>query len=295
MNVAQLSTLAAIVERGSFAAAAQAVGCTPSAVSLQVKQLEAYFGRPLFDRSARTARPTALATEVAGVARELMQRLEALRTRTTTAVAGRVRVGAITSVQTDVLPAALRALRSRHPLLQVQVSLDDSAALLAAVRGGRLDAAVLVRPAGGASRGLVWHDLARQPFVMLVPADAPHAVPKALLQQLPWIRYDPQLTGGRIAARHVQRVCPAARCTIELRSIDAIVAMVAAGLGVSVIPQPRPALLAAHAVRELRLGGHVPQRQISLVQRGTDGDDRNLQAVQAAFAAVYSGRRAAAG
>ena len=43
MNVAMLKTLGAIVDRGSFAAAAREVGCTPSAVSLQVKQLEAWF------------------------------------------------------------------------------------------------------------------------------------------------------------------------------------------------------------------------------------------------------------
>ena len=55
MNVPMRETLVAIVDRGSFAAAAREVGCTSSAVSLQVKQLEAWFGRVLFDRSARNA------------------------------------------------------------------------------------------------------------------------------------------------------------------------------------------------------------------------------------------------
>lgn len=292
MHMAQLSTLVAILERGSFAAAAQAVGCTPSAVSLQVKHLETYFGRPLFDRSARSARPTEFAREVAGLAAEITQRLDALRTKSSLAVAGRVRLGAIASVQTDVLPPALRALRGRHPMLDVQLSLDDSAALLAAVKAGRLDAAVLVRPSSGATRGLLWHDLAKQPFVMLAPADAGAGTPQALLQQLAWIRYDPRLTGGRIAARYVQRVCPGARCAIELRSIDAIVAMVSAGLGVAVIPQPRQALLDAHAVRTLRLGAGAPRRQISLLRRAADADDRNIHAVLAAFASVYGERRA---
>ena len=81
MNVAMLSTLVAIIDRGSFAAAAREVGCTPSAVSLQVKQLEAWFGQLLFDRSARTAKPTPFALEAATVARDVAGRLEALRTR----------------------------------------------------------------------------------------------------------------------------------------------------------------------------------------------------------------------
>src|SRR5262245_46115209 len=115
MNVAMLKTLTAIVDRGSFAAAAQEVGCTPSAVSLQVKQLEVWFGQLLFDRSARTVTATPFALEAAAVAREVSARLEALRQRPATTVAGRVRLGAIATVQTGLLPAALRTVRDRHP------------------------------------------------------------------------------------------------------------------------------------------------------------------------------------
>src|SRR5260221_11499075 len=110
MNVAMLSTLVAIIDRGSFAAAARDVGCTPNAVSLQVKQLEAYFGQLLFDRSARTAKPTPFALEAVAVARDFSNRLEALRARPSIAVSGRVRLGAIASVQTGALPQALRLL-----------------------------------------------------------------------------------------------------------------------------------------------------------------------------------------
>ena len=71
MNLAFLSTLVSIVDRGSLAAAASHVGCSPSAISLQVKQLEAWFGRPLFDRSARSVEPLPFALEVAAVARDV--------------------------------------------------------------------------------------------------------------------------------------------------------------------------------------------------------------------------------
>ena len=260
MNISMLSTLVAILERGSFAAAAQRVGCTASAVSLQVKQLETYFGQPLFDRSARTAKPTEFARQVGAVAREVATRIE--------------------------------ALRDRHPALAVRVSLDDSDALQADLKAGRIDIAALVRPQSGGSSRLVWQNLARQPFVILAPADAPRGSPQELLQRLPWIRYDVALTGGRIAARFVRRLCPGARCAMELRSIDAIVAMVAAGLGATVVPRPRKPLLDAYAVREVRLGKEAPARQIALVRRSTDTDNRNLDAVFDAFAAVYAARRA---
>src|SRR5258706_1349886 len=139
MNTAALSTLAAILERGSFAAAAGAVGCTPSAVSLQIKRLEAYFGQPLFDRSARVVQPTALAREAGAVAREVITRLEALRAHRPVTVSGRVRLGAIATIQSDALPPVLRLLRDRHRALEVQVSLHDSDRLLVELRAGRID------------------------------------------------------------------------------------------------------------------------------------------------------------
>lgn len=295
MNLAALATLAAILDKGSFAAAADAVGCTPSAVSMQIKQLEGYFGQPLFDRSARTAKPTALAHEVGALARELLGRIGALRARRSLKVSGRVRLGAIASVQADPLPQVLSLLRQRHPELQVPITQDDSDELLSQLKAGRLDAAVLVRPPAGGSARLAWHDLARQPFVMLAPATAAAATPAELLQRHGWIRYDTALTGGRIAAAQVKRWLPRQGCTMEIRSIDTIVAMVAAGLGVSIVPRPRAPLLQAYAVREVPLGRAVPQRVIAFVRRGADADNRNLDAVRAAFALAYGGRVPASG
>jgi DNA-binding transcriptional LysR family regulator len=286
MNVAMLKTLVAIIDRGSFAAAAREVGCTPSAVSLQVKQLETWFGRVLFDRSTRTVKPTPFALEAAAIARDVAAKLEALRMRPSLAISGRVRLGAIATVQTGLLPQALRAVRDRHPALQVEVSLADSDVLLVDLKAGRIDAAVLVRPQSGGSSRLVWQDVARQPFVMLAPPAMPMASPQELLQRHGLIRYDTGLTGGRIAARHVRRVFREARCVMEVRSIDAIVAMVGAGLGVSIVPQPRKALLEAHGVREVSLGRGAPTRRIALVRRRADAGNRNIDAVLRVIAAA---------
>jgi DNA-binding transcriptional LysR family regulator len=100
-----------------------------------------------------------------------------------------------------------------------------------------------------------------------------------LLQRHGLIRYDIGLTGGRIAAQHVRRIFREARCVTEVRSIDAIVAMVGAGLGVSIVPQPRRVLLEAHGVREVSLGRGAPTRRIALVRRHADAGNRNIDAV----------------
>jgi DNA-binding transcriptional LysR family regulator len=288
MQLQALHTVRAIVEHGSFAAAADAVGCTPSAVSLQIKQVESWLGKPLFDRSARRARPTALAHEVAAISHEMAQRLQGLRAPRSAPVGGRLRLGAIATVQTDALPQALRQLRDRHPALMVDVQLGDSTALLADLKAGRVDAAVLVRPKGGGSERLAWRNLSKQPLVLLAPASASDEGVRALIERLGWIRYDTDLTGGRLAAACVRRIAPRARPTMELRAIDAIVAMVSAGLGVSVVPRPRGALLAAHRVRAMRLPRGAPARTIALVHRAADAGQRNIDAVASAFERAYA-------
>ncbi len=290
MNLGALATLVAIVDRGSFAAAAQAVGCTPSAVSLQVKQLEAWFGRPLFDRSGRSARPTDFAREAAAGARECLDRLSSMRTRTGAAIAGRIRLGAIATVQADALPHALRTLRDRHPVLEVEVRLDDSPALQAALKAGAIDAAVLVRPASGGSSRLEWRDLVRQPYVMLAPRGEAAATPRELLQHHPLLGYDPALTGGRIAAAYARRTFPRARRAMDLRSIDAIVAMVSARLGVAIVPRPRQGLLDSYGVRAIPLGRRAPTRQIAFAGRRGDWGSRNLEAVLAALIEAFGGK-----
>jgi DNA-binding transcriptional LysR family regulator len=204
-----------------------------------------------------------------------------------------VRLGAIATIQTDALPHVLRRLRDRHRALEVVVSMHDSDQLVDELRAGRIDAAALVRPERGGSTRLAWQDLTQQPFVMLVPADTPPAAPPELLQRLDWIRYDPALTGGRIAAAWVKRIGPHARCAMTVQSIDAIVAMVSARLGVSIVPRPRTALLAAHGVREVKLGRGAPTRQIALARRRADAGNRNIDALHAAFATVYRERAAA--
>jgi DNA-binding transcriptional LysR family regulator len=208
-------------------------------------------------------------------------------------VAGRVRVGVITSMQSDVLPQALHALRQRHPALDVVVPpLNDSDELVSELKAARLDVALLVRPESGGSRRLIWRELHRQPYVMLAPPNATGKNAKQLLEAHDWVGYDLSLAGGRVAARHVRSLVPGARCVMELRSMDAIVAMVAQGLGVSVVPQPRRPLVRAYAVREVGLGSRAPFRKLSLVWRSSDEGSRTVEAVAQAFSDAFGARAA---
>jgi DNA-binding transcriptional LysR family regulator len=138
LKLEYLSTLRAVIQCGSFAAAAAQSHLTPSGVSQRMQQLESYFGRPLFSRSGRNAKPTALALEVAGLVGGVLDGLEALRERRQTAVMGRVRIGAVISAQLSMMPACLKRLRMRHPTLEVDLQTGSSQALLAALADATL-------------------------------------------------------------------------------------------------------------------------------------------------------------
>lgn len=283
MKLQSLATLAAVVEHGSFAAAAEQVHVTPSAVSLQMKQLEGYFGRSLFDRSGRQVRPTAFAHELARSVGRALSEIEALRETAEQAPAGTVRLGVTESALTTLLPPAFADLLQRAPQVQLQIQRGMTPSLLHDVRAGRLDAAVLIRPPSGGSSRMRWTPLLDESFVLVVPAGLPGQRVDALLRTQPWIRLDRALVAGRLAARYVDARVPQRAALVDVPSVDAIVAMVAAGLGVSVLPQLRPELLATYAVREIGLGRDAPVRQMVMVRRAADAGSRRIDAVEHAL------------
>ncbi|VTU46423.1 putative hydrogen peroxide-inducible genes activator (plasmid) [Variovorax sp. SRS16] len=287
MKIEALQSLQTVLATGSFVRAAGDLGLTPSAVSLQMKQLEQFFGKPLFDRSGRVVQPTPFALEMAAAVRQSLATIEGFRARRAPSASGVLRLGVIPSVQKMAMPHALRVLQNDHPDLVIQLMLDVSATLQTAVKAGRIDAAILVRPKTGGSGRLHWCDLTRENFVLLAPGNSTGATPRQLLRQYPWIRYDVALTGGRAAADYVRRTCPGTVCRFEIASTDAIAAMVAAGLGVSVVPRLRERLRESYALREIDLGPKAPTRQISLLARRADEEDRRILAVEDAFRAAY--------
>lgn len=286
MKLSFFATLEAVLRTGSLAGAAREMHVTPSAVSMQMKQLEAHFGQPLFDRAGLTVRPRPIALEVAAAMREPLARLETLRLRTGSSIEGQVRLGVIETMQATLLPAVMAWLRGHHPALQVRPVRGRTTELLEAVKGGELDAAIVVQPATGGSQRLAWHLVLRRELVLVAPLDAGEARAAALFKAHDWIRFDPETSTGRMAARWVRKHAPGARPTIELQSVQAVVAMVSAGLGISLVPEPDAQTTQAHAVRIVRLGRDAPQVEVALVARPVDVDSRKLQALRDAMGAV---------
>ncbi|WEK58576.1 MAG: LysR family transcriptional regulator [Candidatus Brevundimonas phytovorans] len=282
-----LMTLNSVLRHGSFASAADDMGLTASAVSLQMKRLEEYVGQPLFDRSGRTVRPTPLASDLAESVRTALDAVEEARTRHSAALSGRVVIGAIRSLQPTMIPLVLQEIGGRHPGLAVRVIQGDSSELLDHLKAGRLDGAALIRPTSGGSSRLDWQDLERQPFVFVAPPDSTETTAEALIARYDWIQFDTSLTSGRTAASHLHRLSPGTRPRFELESIEAVLAMVSAGLGVSIIPRLPVAPTVRAPVRQIPLGVSTPTRQIAFVCRSGDADNRRVRAIRDAFANGY--------
>ena len=266
--ISELKTFVTVAREGTFAAAGQRIGLTQAAVSAQMKRLEEALGFTLFDRTGRSARLNRRGQQTLAQAQELIQLYGQLGSRQRAkGQAVFVSLGAIASVQQALLPQALVKFHRQWPGSRTRVVPGVSTTLLNAVDAGDLDAALIIRPPFALHSDLRWTPLAREPFRLLVPRGAPAGDWRALLTGLPFIRYDRSSFGGRQVDRFLRAHGLAVREVCELDEQEAIVRLVAAGLGAALVPQTTDRRRWPAGVRALDLGAHTFHRDIGLVHR----------------------------
>jgi DNA-binding transcriptional LysR family regulator len=242
LELRHLAALVAVAEAGTFGRAAQALGYTQSAVSQQVAALERAVGAPVFDRPGgpRPVRLTPVgevllehARSVLSILRGAAADVEAL----TAGARGRLRVGTIQSVGTQVLPRLLTRLTAERPGVEIELhEAHDPAVLLAMVEAQELDITFCTFPAtddGPFEHRLVLED----PFVLLAPATPEWrgraTISVAEIAALPLIgNRNPTCTGQALLVFEEHEP------TFVFHSDDnsTIQGCVAAGLGVSLAP-----------------------------------------------------------
>jgi DNA-binding transcriptional LysR family regulator len=285
MNLRQLRTLVAIAEQGSFTAAGRAVGLSHSAVSLQVKALEDELGITLADRSQRPPRLTPRGEALVGQARRMAALEEEIRALgLDQALAGTLAVGVVPTEMVHLLPPALARLKARHPKLALRVRAGLSSELAEAVRGGELDVAVATWP-GIAPEGLALHEIAREPLVVIAPVDAPEATVPELIAAHPFIWFSRKTWAGQQIERLLAARGLRPREGMEADSLEAIAALVAHGLGVSVVPE-RPGASFPDRLRRLALGGPDAFRRLALIERDGNPKARLAAALHAELRVV---------
>ncbi|MEM8555268.1 MAG: LysR substrate-binding domain-containing protein [Pseudomonadota bacterium] len=139
-----LRTLVAIADSGSFSAAANQVGRTPSAVSMQVKKVEETLGRPVFLRDSRSVQLTGDGVFLVEHGRQMLSLNRAAMERfVTPEVEGVVRLGAPDEAAERFLPGMLERFAETHPGVTVDVVVDTSHRMVEFLREGKLDLTLL--------------------------------------------------------------------------------------------------------------------------------------------------------
>lgn len=268
--IRELKTLVAVAREGTFAAAGNRIGLTQAAVSAQMQRLEAELGFALFDRQGRSARLNEMGDHVLGQAQELIRLYENLSSTTPGSPAAvRVTIGAIASVQSALLPAALADFHHRHPECRTRVIPGLSIELVNRVDAGEIDMAAIIRPPFALQSDLHWTTLVQEPFRLIVPRGVKGRGKDwaALLASEPFVRYDRASFGGRQVDRFLRKMHIAVRETCELDELDAIVKLVENGVGIAIVPQTAVYRRWPAGVRAIDLGHHTFHRDIGLVHR----------------------------
>jgi DNA-binding transcriptional LysR family regulator len=173
-----LETFVAVVDHGSFSAAARALHRAQSRVSTHVAALERALGGILVDRSHRPVRPTELGTAFLPHAREVLAALERGAETVdehTGTLRGRVVIGCHPSVSAGFLPGVLAAVHDRHPHLRVQLTEHTTPDLVSGIAAGRFHIAIHSLASDPPSDDLLSVHLWNEHFVAVVPPDHPHA------------------------------------------------------------------------------------------------------------------------
>ncbi|MFL5822208.1 MAG: LysR family transcriptional regulator [Solirubrobacteraceae bacterium] len=246
LHVGRLRVLCEVVRRGSFSAAADALDYTQSAVSQAIARLEAETGATLVVRDRRRVYPTAAGTTLVEHAEAILAQIETAEADLAAVLgvrAGRLRVASFPSAGATLIPLAVATFRKGHPDVSLTLAEGEPEEIAPRLRGGEFDLALLFAFPGAREQpaaGLHAVKLLDDPMHVALPQDHPLAQNATLqlsdLRNEQWV----QTSAASPCARHVVRVCLGAgfepHVTFESDDYEAVQGLVAAGVGVALIP-----------------------------------------------------------
>ena len=232
----------AVAETGSIARAAERCHTVASAVSKRLSDLESSFGTPLLVRGAKGVELTAAGNTFLARARSVLHQAEQIDEelrRHASGARGHVRVFANISAIVEFLPAALASFLARYPDIHVHLEEHVSAAVAAGVADNLADFGILSEVA--AVDGLTMTPFRTDELVVVLEPDHPLAGKPQLafseIVSLPLVGLHANSSLHHLLARAAADAGRPLNFRIRVTSFDAVCAMVAAGLGISVIPK----------------------------------------------------------
>jgi DNA-binding transcriptional LysR family regulator len=278
-----LELFVAVAEAGSIAKAAERAHTVASAVSKRLSELETQFGTPLLVRGAKGVALTAAGHVLLTKARALLYQADQLEhelRQHASGVRGQVRVFANISAIVEFLPDALASFMKLHPEVQIQLEEQVSSTIAQAVADNRADLGIL-------SEQPALEDLLTVPFradelVLVTRPDhpllqqaGPHhdgtqpasiAFEQVLDQPFVGLHADSSL--HHLLLRTAADAGKQMNLRIQVTSFDAACAMVAAGLGISIVPRAATTpYVQSLRLTSIPLSNEWAQRQLMLCMR----------------------------
>jgi DNA-binding transcriptional LysR family regulator len=275
MDTRQLAAFVAVVEKKSFSQAAERLGVTQPAISLQIRSLEERLGTTLLDRSGRRVEPTEAGLLLYRKAQRILQLEyqldEELAREETGELHGTLTIGASTGPGGHLVPLLLCDFQRDHPALSVSLTISDTDRVIDQVAEREIELGVV--GAFRRHRALEFEPLVRDEIVLAVPPGHPFAGKAMPLERLREEQYIAMQEGAGV--RHViEEELRAAglrlrdlHSKLELGLQESVKSAVAAGHGVTFIS--RTAIegeLAAGTLAAARVAGLDPVRQIYVVR-----------------------------
>ena len=296
INLGQLRVFEAVTRTGSFTQAAERLGVTPPAVSLQIRQLEQAYGVRLFDRLRRRVRLTSVGERLAPYAQRIValasdaeQALEATRSFS----GGQLRIVASATAAAYYLPPLLTRVRRRYPGIRVHLDVANSQRVRERIASLEGDLGLL--GVETAHPDLVFERLAEDPLVVLVAPDHPWArrrnVALAELAQQSLILREPGSASRQLIERRLHKVGARVEPSMEIASNEVIKRAVEMGNGVSLMSAAIVRReVDAGQLRALAVKGDRLVRTIYLVYHRERRDSPLIHAIRQVAGATTRGR-----
>jgi LysR family hydrogen peroxide-inducible transcriptional activator len=278
VNLRDLQYLVAVAETRHFGRAAEACFVSQPTLSTQIKKLETELGVELIERNPRHIMLTDAGERIVARAKIVLAEAENIRNiakQTQDPESGTLRVGLFPTLAPYLLPHVVPQVHARFPKLELLLVEEKTEVIVERLRDGRLDVGVLARPI---------HDdhlheeyLFAEDFLLAVPSDDPLAgqdtpVPLSALAQENVLL----LEEGHCLRDQALEVCQLAgaseRAGFRATSLETLRQMVAAGVGVTLLPQlsVEPPVPPSEDVRLLHFLDPVPRREIAMYWRTTN-------------------------
>ena len=272
----QLRYLVAIADAGTFAAAADEEFVSQPALSAQVKELERKLGTVLFERTPRGAMLTAEGAAVVERARVVLREMDELVRASQfdgTTLRGKIVLGVIPTLAPYLLPRLVKEFTVRHPSAQLHIRELRTNEMLESLREGSADFGLLALPVPSREFGTA--TVGVDDFVLAVPEKHPLANGKGPVK-MDVLRNERVilLEEGHCLRDQAAEVCSLAfsePSEIQATSMSALAQMVAAGMGVTLLPECARDVEASpgRGIAVRRFAGRPPSRTIGLVWRRT--------------------------